>query len=139
MMNEDLIRQIAASVARRVETEQRSNVPLPWPDLSHPSGRQSSEIQNRERISESEDASSPAAFFAPWTSESFQPTGSPAVYPPSPRLPAEHPSQERFNIAEVAETQSAVNELVEFFEAQRCTMEKDKPCDHCDTCRTLGF
>ncbi|MBX3279492.1 MAG: hypothetical protein KF868_15925 [Acidobacteria bacterium] len=57
---------------------------------------------------------------------------------PGPALPAsdEHPSRRQFNIGEAVD---AVREIVDFLEAQRCTIEKDKPCDHCGMCRSLGF
>lgn len=73
---------------------------------------------------------SPEEYFAPWTGEAFY---------AQHRVPAAHPSQEQFNIAEAAETASAVRELVDFLEAEKCSIEKDKPCDHCGSCRTLGF
>lgn len=51
-------------------------------------------------------------------------------------VPATHPSNERFGIAE-----AAVSELVDFFEKEKtCTMEPgNKPCDHCAMCNTRGF
>lgn len=64
----------------------------------------------------------PAAYFAPWTG---------ATYQAEP-----HPSQDQFNINEAT---SAHGELLEFVAAHGCTIEKDKPCDHCGMCRTLGF
>ena len=72
----------------------------------------------------------PVDYFAPWTGEAYQAT---------PRLPAEHPSQEQFSIGEAAERAAVVRELVDFLEAEKCSIEKDKPCDHCGSCRTLGF
>lgn len=65
-----------------------------------------------------------SVYFAPWTGIAFEPQ------------PALHPSQERFDVGEAVES---VRELVDFLEAQRCTIEKDKPCDHCGACRVLGF
>ncbi len=73
----------------------------------------------------------PLDYFAPWTGEAF-----PAVHSPGG---VAHPSQEQFNIGEAAETAAVVRELVDFLEAEKCTIEKDKPCDHCGSCRTLGF
>ena len=72
----------------------------------------------------------PVDYFAPWTGE---------AYSAGPRLAAAHPSQEQFNIGEAAETAAVVRELVDFLEAEKCSIEKDKPCDHCGSCRTLGF
>ena len=72
----------------------------------------------------------PLDYFAPWTGE---------AYPAGPRLAASHPSQEQFNIGEAAERAAVVRELVDFLEAEKCSIEKDKPCDHCGSCRTLGF
>jgi hypothetical protein len=69
-------------------------------------------------------------YFAPWTGE---------AYSAMPRTPAEHPSQEQFSIGEAAERAAVVRELVDFLEAEKCTIEKDKSCDHCGSCRTLGF
>jgi hypothetical protein len=66
----------------------------------------------------------PVEYYAPWTGTAFNPS------------PVTHPSQEQFNILEATDE---VRELVDFLEAQRCTIEKDKPCDHCGACRTLGF
>jgi hypothetical protein len=81
-------------------------------------------------LPESQVNSAPIDYFAPWTSE---------VYSAGPRLAAAHPSQEHFNIGEAAERAAVVRELVEFLEAEKCSIEKDKPCDHCGSCRTLGF
>jgi hypothetical protein len=51
-------------------------------------------------------------------------------------VPATHPSDERFGVAE-----AAVAELVDFFEKEKtCTMEPgNKPCDHCAMCSSRGF
>lgn len=46
---------------------------------------------------------------------------------------SQHPTQQRLNI------NSSLNEFVEFLQSQPCHMEKDKPCDQCDICNTLGF
>ena len=72
----------------------------------------------------------PVDYFAPWTGE---------VYSAEPRTAAAHPSQEQFTIGEAAERAAVVRELVDFLEAEKCSIEKDKPCDHCGSCRTLGF
>lgn len=84
-------------------------------------------------VVEVERSAAPASaidYFAPWTGE---------AYAPMPRTPAEHPSQEQFSIGEAAETAAVVRELVDFLEAEKCSIEKDKSCDHCGSCRTLGF
>ena len=65
---------------------------------------------------------SPSAYFAPWTG---------AVYQAEP-----HPSQDQFNINEATSTRG---ELLELSAAPGCTIEKNKPCDHCGMCRALGF
>ena len=51
-------------------------------------------------------------------------------------VPATHPSNERFGVAE-----AAVSELVDFFESEKtCSMEAgNKPCDHCAMCSSRGF
>lgn len=57
---------------------------------------------------------------------------------PAPAAPAPdiHPSRQQFNIGEAVDV---VRELVDYLETQQCTIEKDKPCDHCGMCRSLGF
>ena len=46
-----------------------------------------------------------------------------------------HPSQERFGVEE-----AVVSELVDFFEKEKaCSLETDKPCDHCEMCSSRGF
>ena len=46
-----------------------------------------------------------------------------------------HPSQERFGVEE-----AVVSELVDFFEKEKaCSLETDKPCDHCALCSSRGF
>ena len=74
----------------------------------------------------------PVDYFAPWTGEVFAASM-------APRAAVAHPSQEQFSIGEAAEKASAVRELVEFLESEKCTIEKGKTCDHCGSCRTLGF
>jgi hypothetical protein len=51
-------------------------------------------------------------------------------------VPAAHPSDERFGVAE-----AAVSELVDFFEKEKtCSIEPgNKPCDHCAMCSSRGF
>jgi hypothetical protein len=46
---------------------------------------------------------------------------------------SQHPSRERVHVTD------ALNEFVDFLQTKQCTMEKNKPCDHCDICNTLGF
>ena len=70
-------------------------------------------------------ATTPQEYLAPWTSVSYESDL--------------HPSQQLFNIGEATGEASAVRELVEFLETKECSIEKDKPCDHCGACRTLGF
>ena len=62
----------------------------------------------------------PAAYFAPWTGIAYE----------------AHPSQQKLNIAEASVT---LGDLLEFVEAKACTIEKNKPCDQCGMCRSLGF
>jgi hypothetical protein len=86
-------------------------------------------VRRRLGVEAAEAAPSPAPpapleYYAPWTGTAFN------------QSPVTHPSQEQFNIVEATDS---VRELVDFLEAQRCTIEKDKPCDHCGACRTLGF
>jgi hypothetical protein len=137
MVSEELVRQVAAKVLRRVETEQPARPSAP----DQPRSDESFLVIDRERGSQQgeREVPDPVQFFAPWTGEAFLPAGSPAPYPPQPRQAAAHPSQEPFSVTEASEVRSAINELVEFFESQRCSIEKDKPCDHCGACRTLGF
>lgn len=70
------------------------------------------------------ESSSPSAYFAPWTSVSYE----------------AHPSQQKFNIAEASSQIAAqLGNLLELTSAQNCTIEKGKPCDQCGMCRSLGF
>lgn len=67
---------------------------------------------------------SPKEYFAPWTGISYE----------------SHPSQQKFNIAEASQQIAAqLGNLLEFTSAQGCTIEKNKPCDQCGMCRSLGF
>ncbi len=108
-MNEEVIRNVVANVLKRL------------------GGSASEESRSAE-----ERTPAPVDYFAPWTGEIF--AGSAAT-----KEPAAHPSQEQFSIGEAAEKASAVRELVEFLESEKCTIEKGKACDHCGSCRTLGF
>jgi len=62
----------------------------------------------------------PPAYFAPWTGIAYE----------------SHPSQQKLNIAEASVT---LGNLLEFVEAKACTIEKNKACDQCGMCRSLGF
>lgn len=67
---------------------------------------------------------SPKEYFAPWTGVSYE----------------AHPSQQKLNIAEASQQIAAqLGNLLEFTSAQGCTIEKNKPCDQCGMCRSLGF
>jgi hypothetical protein len=46
-----------------------------------------------------------------------------------------HPSLDRFGVEE-----ATVSELVDFFQNDKaCSMEANKPCDHCAMCSSRGF
>jgi hypothetical protein len=60
------------------------------------------------------------AYYAPWTGATYE----------------SHPSQQQFDIGEAAELKQPLLELVE---QQLCTIEKDRVCDHCGMCKSLGF
>ena len=62
----------------------------------------------------------PSAYYAPWTGATYE----------------AHPSQQQFNIGEAAELKQQLLELVE---QQLCTIEKNRVCDHCGLCKSLGF
>ena len=62
----------------------------------------------------------PPAYYAPWTGVAYE----------------AHPSQQQFNIGEAAELKQPLLELVE---QQLCTIEKNRVCDHCGMCKSLGF
>jgi len=68
----------------------------------------------------SETPQSPSAYHAPWTGVEYE----------------AHPSREQFNINEAT---VSIGDLLEFVEAGACSIEKNKPCDHCGMCRSLGF
>jgi hypothetical protein len=80
------------------------------------------EIRNivRDAIRQALSESQPQAYYAPWTGVEYE----------------SHPSRRQFDINEATIN---IGELLEFVEAQRCSIEKDKPCDHCGMCRNLGF
>jgi hypothetical protein len=68
----------------------------------------------------SETPRSPSAYYAPWTGVEYE----------------AHPSRQQFNIGEAT---VSISDLLEFAEAGACSIEKNKPCDHCGMCRSLGF
>jgi hypothetical protein len=78
----------------------------------------------RQVLSESEVLRSgeagPASYSAPWTGVEYE----------------AHPSRRQFNIDEAT---TPISDLLEFPEARVCSIEKDKSCDHCGMCRSLGF
>ena len=62
----------------------------------------------------------PPEYFAPWTGVAYE----------------AHASQQKFNISEASVT---LGDLLEFVDIKSCTIEKNKPCDQCGMCRSLGF
>jgi hypothetical protein len=67
-----------------------------------------------------ETSQSPSAYYAPWTGVEYE----------------AHPSRQQFNIGEAT---VAANDLIELIESKLCSIEKNKPCDQCGMCRSLGF
>lgn len=63
---------------------------------------------------------SPSAYHAPWTGMEYE----------------AHPSRQQFDIKEAT---IPASDLLEFVESKICSIEKNKPCDHCGMCRNLGF
>jgi hypothetical protein len=61
-----------------------------------------------------------SAYYAPWTGVEYE----------------AHPSRQQFDIKEATIHSS---DLLEFVESKLCSIEKNKPCDHCGMCRNLGF
>jgi hypothetical protein len=47
-----------------------------------------------------------------------------------------HPSRGQFNIDEAT---TSIGDLLELVETRACSIEKDRTCDHCGMCRSLGF
>ncbi|MGH9839669.1 MAG: hypothetical protein ACREEM_12885 [Blastocatellia bacterium] len=68
-------------------------------------------------------STSPASYHAPWTGVAYE----------------SHPSRQLFNIREATVTPVTPGDLLEFVEDQRCSIEKNKSCDHCGMCQHLGF
>lgn len=62
----------------------------------------------------------PSSYSAPWTGIAYE----------------AHPSQQKFDIAEAA---IGLSDLLELADGKACTIEKNKPCDQCSMCRSLGF
>jgi hypothetical protein len=73
----------------------------------------------RQALSETATPESPG-YFAPWTGVEYE----------------THPSRSQFHILEAA---TATDELVEFAAPASCSIEKNKSCDHCGMCKSLGF
>jgi hypothetical protein len=69
---------------------------------------------------ETENSPSPSAYYAPWTGVEYE----------------AHPSHNQFDINEAA---ISAGDLLEFVESKLCSIEKNKLCDHCGMCRSLGF
>jgi hypothetical protein len=67
-----------------------------------------------------ENSLSPSVYYAPWTGVEYE----------------AHPSRQRFNIGEAT---LSTSDLLEFVELKLCSIEKNKPCDQCGMCRSLGF
>ncbi|MCI0525135.1 MAG: hypothetical protein L0Y75_07720 [Acidobacteria bacterium] len=63
---------------------------------------------------------SPQAYYAPWTGLEYQ----------------AHPCRQQFDVNEATINDS---NLLEFIESKICSIEKNRACDHCGMCRTLGF
>ena len=62
----------------------------------------------------------PSAYYAPWTGIEYE----------------AHPSRRQFDIKEAI---ISTGDLFELVESKLCSIEKNKPCDHCGMCRNLGF
>jgi len=62
----------------------------------------------------------PSVYYSPWTGVEYQ----------------AHPSNLQFNINEATHSSG---QLQEFSETNQCSIENDRPCDHCGMCRSLGF
>jgi hypothetical protein len=68
----------------------------------------------------SESPRSPSIYYAPWTGMEYE----------------AHPSRQQFDVNEAT---IPASDLLEFVESKLCSIEKNKPCDHCGMCRSLGF
>ena len=69
---------------------------------------------------EPQNSRSPSTYYAPWIGVEYE----------------AHPSRQQFNIQEATVSAS---DLLEFVESKLCSIEKNKPCDQCGLCRSLGF
>lgn len=67
-----------------------------------------------------ESSKSPSSYFAPWTGVEYE----------------AHPSREQ---SDVGEATISASDLIEFVESKLCAIEKNRACDHCGMCRSLGF
>ena len=65
-------------------------------------------------------SATPPVYRAPWTGVEYD----------------AHPSRQQFNIGEAS---SLKNDVLELVEAQLCTIERNRQCDHCGLCKSLGF
>ena len=156
--NQDPVRLIAERVARRIgsnstptespaagvnEGEQSSAAPrarvIDFISATPPARTQPSiSVQVQTRANKPEPAAAPAPQVAqsPW----LAPFARAENYHPQSAMQTQqsidHPSQERFGVAE-----AAVSELVEFFENEKqCSVDPSgKPCDHCAMCSSRGF
>jgi len=73
-----------------------------------------------------DDAMAPTSYQAPWTGVEYE----------------AHPSRRQFDVGEAstnAMNAAAIGDLLEFVESKLCTIEKNRICDHCGMCRSLGF
>lgn len=75
----------------------------------------------RQALADHASAQTPDSYFAPWTGVEYE----------------AHPSRSQFNILEAAT--GSPGELIDFLESKLCSIEKNKPCDQCGMCKTLGF
>ncbi|MDX2029918.1 MAG: hypothetical protein SF339_04555 [Blastocatellia bacterium] len=75
----------------------------------------------RQALANHPDAETPVAYRAPWTGVEYE----------------AHPSRSQFNILEAATGSPA--DLAEFIETKLCSIEKNRSCDQCGMCKTLGF
>jgi len=69
---------------------------------------------------EPDNSGSAPTYYAPWTGVEYE----------------AHPSRQQFNIKEAT---TSTGEMLEFVESKLCSIEKNKPCDQCGLCRSLGF
>src|SRR5262249_39335807 len=68
----------------------------------------------------------PPIYYAPWTGVEYE----------------AHPSRQQFDVNETSTNTgpaSTAGDLLEFVETKLCAIEKNRACDHCGMCRSLGF